>query len=226
MPKKFQGENTKSAEARARKAAQKNAEREQKEKAAEDAYWADDDKHVAKKQQRKDERETKRVEQLQKKKELQELHDKEMAALPGRSGSAAAAGVAARSAAAASSSKVTRAEIEAYRQRMATEAEAKAKAEQGSTVVVDEVPLEENVNRLAIDGDEARTVDEALRVLSSDGDADDKHPEKRVRAAWLAYEELNLPRLKLENPNLRLSQLKQLLKKQWQKAPENPFNQL
>ena len=53
----------------------------------------------------------------------------------------------------------------------------------------------------------------------------DKHPEKRVKAAYTKYEETNLPRLKAENPNMRLSQLKQMLKKDWQKSPENPLNQ-
>jgi hypothetical protein len=53
----------------------------------------------------------------------------------------------------------------------------------------------------------------------------DKHPEKRVKAAFKEYEDINLPRLKAENPNLRLSQLKQMLKKDWMKSPDNPLNQ-
>lgn len=53
MPKKFTGENSKAAEARARKAEVKNRQAEEKQKAREDAYWADDDKLVAKKQARK-----------------------------------------------------------------------------------------------------------------------------------------------------------------------------
>jgi len=53
----------------------------------------------------------------------------------------------------------------------------------------------------------------------------DMHPEKRMRAAFLAYEERRLPELKADNPNLRLSQLKQMIKKDWNKAPENPLNQ-
>ena len=52
----------------------------------------------------------------------------------------------------------------------------------------------------------------------------DRHPEKRMKAAYDAYEAENLPKLKQENPTLRLSQLKQVLKKEWMKAPENPFN--
>jgi len=53
----------------------------------------------------------------------------------------------------------------------------------------------------------------------------DQHPEKRMKAAYLAYEERRMPEVKAENPNLRLSQLKQIIKKDWNKAPENPLNQ-
>lgn len=53
MPKKFKGENSKSAVARARKQEQREIENTRKEKEKEDEYWRDDDKHVAKKQQRK-----------------------------------------------------------------------------------------------------------------------------------------------------------------------------
>ena len=53
MPKKFKGENSKAQEARARKDAAKALEQERKKQAEEDALWADDDKHVARKQQRK-----------------------------------------------------------------------------------------------------------------------------------------------------------------------------
>jgi hypothetical protein len=45
-----------------------------------------------------------------------------------------------------------------------------------------------------------------------------------MKAAYDTYELENLPKLKQEHPSLRLSQLKQLLKKEWMKAPENPFN--
>ena len=52
----------------------------------------------------------------------------------------------------------------------------------------------------------------------------DRHPEKRVKAAYQEFESKRLPILKTENPNLRLSQLKQMLKKEWQKSPDNPLN--
>lgn len=56
-------------------------------------------------------------------------------------------------------------------------------------------------------------------------EAADRHPERRMRAAFTAFEEAQLPRLKQENPNMRLSQLKQLLKKEWLRSPDNPMNQ-
>lgn len=39
-------------------------------------------------------------------------------------------------------------------------------------------------------------------------------------------QEVNLDRLRAENPSLKLSQVKQLLREEWETAPENPINQL
>jgi len=68
---------------------------------------------------------------------------------------------------------------------------------------------------------DARSVEEALDQISSEVD---RNPEKRMRAAFTAYEAINLPIIRSENPSLKLSQAKELLWKQWQKAPENPMN--
>lgn len=53
MPKKFQGENSKAATARARKAEAKAVADAHKKKQEEDALWQETDKHVLKKEQRK-----------------------------------------------------------------------------------------------------------------------------------------------------------------------------
>lgn len=45
-----------------------------------------------------------------------------------------------------------------------------------------------------------------------------------MKAAFKAYEDKNLPRIKSENPGLKLSQMKQIIFKEWQKSPENPVN--
>jgi len=72
-------------------------------------------------------------------------------------------------------------------------------------------------------------VDEALKMLSvrdSTGKESgiDKHPERRQKAAYNAFEEKRLAILKAENPSLRLSQLKQLVFEEWKKSPDNPMN--
>lgn len=71
----------------------------------------------------------------------------------------------------------------------------------------------------------AQSVDEAIAVLKV-SDEEDRHPEKRMKAAYKAYEDRELARLKKESPNLKLSQLKQIVFKSWQRSPENPLNKL
>ncbi|XP_063313393.1 coiled-coil domain-containing protein 124 [Pelobates fuscus] len=210
MPKKFQGENTKSAAARARKAEAKAVADAKRKQEQEDAFWQDDDKHVQRKEQRKEEKEKRRLEQLERKKEIQRMIEEEDATLKGKA-----------QAKAVESSKVTRAQIE---ETLRKEDESKTVVEKPKTHI--EMPLEENVNRRVLEEGEveARTVEDAIAVLSIGKDLD-RHPERRMKAAFTAYEEINLPRLKQENPNMRLSQLKQLLKKEWMKSPENPMNQ-
>jgi len=53
----------------------------------------------------------------------------------------------------------------------------------------------------------------------------ERHPERRFKAAYEAYTERELPILRAEHPGLRLQQYKDMLYKQFQKSPENPFNQ-
>lgn len=75
----------------------------------------------------------------------------------------------------------------------------------------------------------ATNIDDALDLLSITTDKSntivDRHPERRAKAAYIAFEERELPRLREENKGLRLTQVKQILWKEWQKSPENPFNQ-
>jgi len=54
----------------------------------------------------------------------------------------------------------------------------------------------------------------------------EKHPERRFKAAFNAYMDRELPNIRSEQPGLRLQQYKDLLFKQFQKSPENPFNQV
>ncbi|CEG73914.1 hypothetical protein RMATCC62417_09202 [Rhizopus microsporus] len=76
----------------------------------------------------------------------------------------------------------------------------------------------------------ATGIDDALDLLSlndSSVKAKDieRHPERRFKAALMAFEEREMPNFKRDNPGLRQSQLKELIYKAFQKSPENPFNQ-
>ncbi|NXI75221.1 C124A protein, partial [Rhipidura dahli] len=157
-----------------------------------------------------EEREKRRLEQLERKKELQRLLEEENSKLQGKIPKQGNPG------------KITRAQIEESIRREHKESAEGAEKEKSHL----ELPLEENLNRqLPEEGAvEARSIEDAIAALSV-SQAQERHPERRLRAAFAAFEELRLPRLKQENPNMRLSQLRQLLRKEWMKSPENPMNQ-
>lgn len=87
----------------------------------------------------------------------------------------------------------------------------------------------------------ASNIDDALDLLSLTGPGSggpgqaaittgkgkdvDRHPERRFKAAFAAYVEREMPILKKEHPGLRQNQMQDMLYKQFQKSPENPFNQ-
>ncbi|RPA92694.1 DUF1014-domain-containing protein [Choiromyces venosus 120613-1] len=76
----------------------------------------------------------------------------------------------------------------------------------------------------------ASNVDDALDALTLATGADkstiDRHPEKRFKAAYAVYEERRLPEVREEHKGLRLGQMKELIKKEFEKSEENPFNQV
>jgi len=211
MPKKLT-ENTKAVAARERKNEKADKDKSAKAKAAEDALWADDDKSLAKKQGKKDEAERKRLEALAKKKEREDLLAAESQAATPKSKAAP--------------QKVTQAQIKAEAEKRA-EAARKAAAGKDEPVTHLSMPLQENINRLQPEGESASSVTEAIKVLSvNPNEKVDKHPEKRMKAAYTEFEERRLEELKMEHgKSLKLSQLKQMIFKEWQKHPENPLNQ-
>ena len=75
----------------------------------------------------------------------------------------------------------------------------------------------------------ASGIDDALDALDitagTHGAEIDRHPERRVKAAYSAFEEKRLPELKVEHPGLRLTQMKEMIRKEFDKSPENPMNQ-
>lgn len=88
-----------------------------------------------------------------------------------------------------------------------------------------------------LDGDKpsainATGIDNALDALSltadNKNDKIDKHPERRFPAAYAKYEERRLQEMKQDGSGvgLRLDQRKTRIRKEFEKHPDNPFNQV
>lgn len=163
MPKKFVGENSKAAAAKERKAATKEQQTAKKKQQAEDEFWKDDNKHIARKQQRKvaqffrllysncvffqEDQDRKKEEAANRKAEAKALLEKEMVTV----GKPAKAAPAPR--------KITRAEIT----QNAKPNQAPVKKDKVETHL--DTPLEENLNRITLDGEEARNISDAIILL-------------------------------------------------------------
>ena len=69
----------------------------------------------------------------------------------------------------------------------------------------------------------ARNINDAVDLFKTEHV--DRHPERRYKAAYETYKSKRMVELKKENPTLRLSQLQQIIFKEFKKSPENPMNQ-
>ena len=56
-------------------------------------------------------------------------------------------------------------------------------------------------------------------------DLSDRHPEKRLKAAFKQYQSIQWDIIRADHPGLRHSQISEILWQQWLKSPENPLNQ-
>lgn len=75
----------------------------------------------------------------------------------------------------------------------------------------------------------ASGIDNALDALDLTADSNevklDRHPERRFKAAYAKFEERRLPEIEAENPGLRKNQRVEIARKEFERSPENPFNQ-
>jgi hypothetical protein len=150
-----------------------------------------------------------------------------------------------------SGGKVTQHELAQQREReekeRAAAAEARARAARREVTEDDYAKAVEveNTNKADDVAVDARSLTEAVEALahvglgsadggrtspglgglggSGSGGGGDAHPERRMKAAWLAYEEKHLPLLRMEKPGLKQSQYKDMLWRQWQKSSDNPM---
>jgi len=214
MPKKVSS-NPKAVEARERKEVVKRDKQEKDKKAKEDALWVETDKHIISKEERKKNEEAKKLQDADRKKAAREALAREEEELV-------------KSCAKVQPPpKVTQAEI--ARRKQIEELAAKKREEQEKER---EKEIQVNINRIiALEKTqaggayiEARSVSEAVGHMTNLGIGGT--PEKKIRVTYASFEERTLQSVRDENPTLKLSQLKELVWKLWQKSPDNPINQI
>lgn len=219
MAKKKVSENPKAVESRERKASNKKESQTQEKVKAEDDFWQEAGEGAKSKAgKKKDEQAKQREDAAAKKAEAKRLAAEEDAAM------ATLAKKAPKKA--NSESKVTshqlqlQQEAEKKSQQAAAEEAAKAKNRVVTEDSYSQLVDSQNVNRNAGDV-EARSVTAALSALGVQ-ETEDKHPERRMKAAFAAYKEQQLPLMREEKPGLKQSQYQDMIFKTWQKSPENP----
>ncbi|KAF0746147.1 hypothetical protein AaE_008236 [Aphanomyces astaci] len=74
-------------------------------------------------------------------------------------------------------------------------------------------------------GTVATTIEGALDMLGVNDKDPERHPERRMKAAYKAFEEVTMVQLREDFPGLKLSQYKQRLSDLWRRSPQNPLNQ-
>ena len=76
----------------------------------------------------------------------------------------------------------------------------------------------------------ATGIDNALDALSltspNPSDKIDRHPERRFKAAYAAYEARRMPELEEDNNGLRKKKSEDMIRKEFERSSENPFNQV
>ncbi|CAD6259996.1 unnamed protein product [Miscanthus lutarioriparius] len=222
MPKKM-GVNSKAEVARERRSAAEADRRDRQERAKEEQHWAEAEGPKSRAARRREEAENRR------------LAEAEAAAVAASASAPSKAAARKASRVAAPPPKVTEAELARRREeeRLRLEREAEAAKKRAARVAEEEeyerVVLVENTNR---DDSliEARSVQEAIARMSVlDPQVSlpaDKHPERRLKSTFKAFEEAELPKLKEEKPGLTLHQYKDMIWKLWKKSPDNPLNQV
>jgi len=199
-----------------KQAAKAAGEAEAARQAAEDAEWAEGGKKANKKKEAEAEKKAAKAERKAENDALAEAEEAELSA-PKLTGNKA------------KPAKMTRAEIAA--QAMAKlEAEQKSKKKEKKAVEVSGGNeyigvLAENENRAdTISGSGVDDAIAALTIATSGAGSSGDGKKVNLKAAFAAFEEREIVRLKEENPGLKLSQYKERAFKAWEKSPENAAN--
>ncbi|KAG8368035.1 hypothetical protein BUALT_Bualt15G0003300 [Buddleja alternifolia] len=226
MPKKL-GVNSKAEAARARRSATESDRKERESKEKEEQYWREAEGAKSRAAKKREEEAEKRAEVAAKKAEARRLAEQEEKELeksmkkPDKKANRVSVPM----------PKVT--EVELRRRKEEEQAAMQRRAEEEKkkqSRTADEEEYERMLTMVNTNRDdsiiEARTVEDAIAHMTvADNLPVDKHPEKRLKASFKAFEEAELPRLKEEKPGLTHTQYKDMIWKLWKKSPDNPLNQ-
>ncbi|CAA0827740.1 Unknown protein [Striga hermonthica] len=227
MPKKM-GVNSKAEAARARRSATEADRKERDAREKEEQYWREAEGAKSRAAKKREEEAEKRADAAAKKAEARRLAEQEEKDLeksmrkPDKKANRVAAPL----------PKVT--EVELRRRREEEQAALQRRAEEEKkkqSRIADEEEYERMVSLENTNRDdskiEARSVEEAIAQMTLvDSLPVDKHPEKRLKASFKAFEEAELPKLKEEKPGLTHTQYKDMIWKLWKKSPDNPLNKV
>lgn len=160
MGKKM-GINTKAAEARERKEAQKRAKNELVERKKQDEFWRDDDKHVNRKLERQKERDLKAQEERERKLANKVAYEREMELAE----QGAKAKLTTKQQLAAEVAKVTRHDIQKNLEHEQKQQQQPVKELKKVNLLP--IALVPNLNRVEADGENASSIDQALDLFKS-----------------------------------------------------------
>ncbi|KAJ5682738.1 Coiled-coil domain-containing protein [Penicillium macrosclerotiorum] len=202
--KKAEGGNSKQAAGNARKAAnaaKKKAAEEQEREAEADADWS----KGAKNKSKKEDAANKRAAELERKALNAKLLEEEEASQPSKGKGAGA--------------KTAQKKTRGLDLSQLDDSPKSGTPKSGSSK--DWSPKVSELNASGIDN-----ALDALSLTSKDSSKIEKHPERRFKAAYAAFEARRLPEIEEENPGLRRNQRVDLCRKEFEKSEENPFNQV
>ena len=213
--------NMKSVEAKARKSEQKKTKMEAERKAKEDALWVDNDKHILKKEQRKQKNEEKLAQKQEKKNEKAHLEAMELQMLKDNKQSSSG-----------SVTKMTRAQIAEMQMRRFLDANKKILKKTGETFEVTE-----NLNQTirsatyndlsaGIETISTNNLDDTLAGLAklNVGSARDNNiyaQQKSVATAKKQFIEEELKTYKIKYPHLKRSQALEKIHKMWDRISQS-----
>eukprot|EP00347_Sterkiella_histriomuscorum_P017362 403349673 len=238
--------NFRKVEGQMRKEEKKMTEQDKLRKQKEDAQWHDPDPNMAKKLQKAQQEEEKKQQLLKNKLEKQLLLEEEEKQLQAaKVKKSAATGKKAKQYDAAEAQK--KALLKSMQKQMgdlsvADGGENQNEAENDMQIIENNKGSANNgSNNLQEEIKESVLVKQVSsksgKQEADDNEVIDKHPEKRMKAAFQKFEDERVSELKREYPTLKMSQIKEKVWKevifqivfnvyfQWKKSPLNPMNQ-